>query len=144
MDEFLYCYKPSEISQSLGFYHFSARGSNCRLVRSLPSSNRRWKTKFFFVSGFWAGNPNEVGKDPFPPYTSEMGHLHPEGNVIFHTLYYFFSLYLSNLISCFLFCSYETTFFVEVPSRLHLESSFFRRQDISLLGNASLSSQLGT
>ena len=52
MDEFLYYYKPSKISQSLGFYQFSARGSSCRLIRSLPSFTRRWKTEFFFVSGF--------------------------------------------------------------------------------------------
>ena len=30
VDEFLYCYKPSEISQSIGFYQFSARGSSYR------------------------------------------------------------------------------------------------------------------
>ena len=53
MDEFLYCYKPSKISQSLGFYQFLARGSNSRLIRSLPLSDRRWKTEFFFVSGCW-------------------------------------------------------------------------------------------
>ena len=53
MDEFLYCYKPSKISQSLGFYQFLARGSNCRLIRSPPLSDRRWKTEFFFVSGCW-------------------------------------------------------------------------------------------
>ena len=35
VDEFLYYYKPFEISQSLGFYQFLARGSNCGLVRSL-------------------------------------------------------------------------------------------------------------
>ena len=46
VDEFLYCYKLSEISQSLSFYQFSTRGSNCRLVRSLPTSDRRWKIKF--------------------------------------------------------------------------------------------------
>ncbi|KAL4607506.1 hypothetical protein ACB092_09G179500 [Castanea dentata] len=40
MDEFLYCYKPSEISQSLGFYQFSARGADCRLIRSLLASDR--------------------------------------------------------------------------------------------------------
>ena len=78
MDEFLYCYKPSEISQSLGFYQFSIRGSNCRLVKSLPTSDRKWKTEFFFVSRFWAGKPVEVGRDPFPPYTGEMGNLRPE------------------------------------------------------------------
>lgn len=36
VDEFLYCYKPSEISQSIGFYQFSARGSNCRLIGPFP------------------------------------------------------------------------------------------------------------
>ncbi|KAK9991016.1 hypothetical protein SO802_026001 [Lithocarpus litseifolius] len=60
MDEFLYFYKPSEISQSLGFYQFFARGSNCRLVKSLSMSDRRWKTEFFFVSRFWARNPVEA------------------------------------------------------------------------------------
>ena len=34
---------PSKISQSLGFYQVLAKGSSCRLIRSLPSSNRRWK-----------------------------------------------------------------------------------------------------
>ena len=34
VDEFLYCYKPSEINQSNGFYQFTARGSNCRLIKS--------------------------------------------------------------------------------------------------------------
>ena len=41
------------------------------MVKSLLTSDRRWKTEFFFVLGFWAGSPVEVGKDPFPPYTSE-------------------------------------------------------------------------
>lgn len=81
VDEFLYCYKPSEISQSLGFYQFSTRGSSCRLIRSLPSSNQKWKTDFFFVSKFWARDLVEVGRDSFAPYTSEMGHLHPEGTL---------------------------------------------------------------
>ena len=52
VDEFLYCYKPSKISQSLGFYQFSVKDSNYRLVKSLPTSDRKWKTKFFFVFEF--------------------------------------------------------------------------------------------
>ena len=40
MDEFLYCYKPSEINQSLGFYQFTARGKDYRLIKSLVTSNR--------------------------------------------------------------------------------------------------------
>ena len=69
VDEFLYCYKPSKISQSLGFYLFLVKGSNYGLVRSLPISDRRWKMKFFFISGFQAGNPVEGGMDSFLPYT---------------------------------------------------------------------------
>ena len=79
MDEFLYCYKPSKINQSLGFYQFTARGSDCRLIKSLVTSDRNWKTEFFFVSGFWSGHPIKVGKDTFAPYTGELGNLHPEG-----------------------------------------------------------------
>ena len=79
VDEFLYCYKPLEISQSLDFHQFTVRGKDCRLIKSLPISDRNWKMEFFFVSGFWAGNPIEVGKDPFGPYTGELGNLHSEG-----------------------------------------------------------------
>ena len=79
VDEFLYCYKPSEISQSLGFHQFTVRGKDCRLIKSLPAYDRNWKTEFFFVSSFWAGNPVKVGRDPFAPYTRELGNLCPEG-----------------------------------------------------------------
>ena len=37
----------------------------------------------FLLLGFWAGNPIEVGRDPFPPYIGEMGHLRPEGMSFF-------------------------------------------------------------
>ena len=40
VDKFFFCYKPSEINQSQGFYQFTARGSDCRLIKSLVSSNR--------------------------------------------------------------------------------------------------------
>jgi len=82
VDEFLYCFKPSKISQSLGFYRFSVKGSNCRLTRSLPLYDRQWKMEFFFVSKCWACDPVEVGKDTFPPYTGEMGCLRSEGMLI--------------------------------------------------------------
>ena len=82
VDEFLYCYKPFEINQSLGFYQFTARGKDYRLIKSLVTSDRNWKTEFFFVSGFWAGHPIKVDKDPFPPYTGELGNLCPEGMLI--------------------------------------------------------------
>ena len=35
VDKFLYCYKPLEINQSLGFHQFTARGNDCRLIRTL-------------------------------------------------------------------------------------------------------------
>ena len=52
VDEFLYCYKPSKINQSLGFYQYTAKGKDYRLIKSLVTSDRNWKTEFFFVSGF--------------------------------------------------------------------------------------------
>ena len=79
VDEFLFCYKPSEISQLLAFYQFTARGTNCRLIKSLASSDKNWKMKFFFISGFWAGNLVDVGKDTFAPYTGDLGNLRPGG-----------------------------------------------------------------
>ena len=82
VDEFLYCYKPSEINQFLGFYQFTAKGKDYRLIKSLVTSDRNWKTEFFFVSGFWAGHPIEVDKNPFPPYTGELGNLHHEGMLV--------------------------------------------------------------
>ena len=65
VDEFLFCSKPSEMHQSLGFYQFTARGTDYRLIKSLASSNRNWKKEFFFVSSFWAENPMDVGWDTF-------------------------------------------------------------------------------
>ena len=35
--------------------------------------------EFFFVSGFWAGHPIEVGRDPFAPYTRELRKLRLKG-----------------------------------------------------------------
>ena len=52
VDEFLYCYKPSKINQSLGFYQFTAKGKDYRLIKFLVTSDRNWKMEFFFVSGF--------------------------------------------------------------------------------------------
>ena len=89
MDEFLFCYKPFEINQFQGFYQFTTRGNDCRLIKSLVSSYRNWKTEFFFVSGFWSRHPVEICRDPFAHYTGELGKLHPEG-----IYYYFFILYI--------------------------------------------------
>ena len=93
VDEFLFCYKPSEINQSLSFYQFTARGKDCRLIKSLASSDRNWKIKFIFVSGFWAGNLVDVGKDPFAPYPRDLGNLRPEGTSLPFCIF-LFSFYL--------------------------------------------------
>ena len=94
MDEFLYCYKPSEINQSLGFYQFIAKGNDCRLIKSLVTSDRNWKTKFFFISGFWSGHLVEVGRDTFALYTGELGNLRPKGMLCFTLLFVFKCFYL--------------------------------------------------
>ena len=97
---FLYCYKPSEIYQSPGFYQFTARGRDCRLVKSLASSDRKWKTEFFFISGFWTRNPMDVGRDTFGRYAGDRGNLRPEGKSLsfpplhFYLLLLFFNLHL--------------------------------------------------
>ena len=109
VDEFLNYYKPSEINQSLGFYQFTARGKDYRLIKSLVTSDRNWKTEFFFVLGFWAGRPIEVDRDPFPPYTRELGNLHPEGmfvpTLLFNFLFFFIcNLKILTLVSSSFFC----------------------------------------
>ena len=93
MDEFLFCYKPSEINQSVGFYQFTARGKDCRLIRFLASSNRNWKTEFIFVSDFWAGNPVDVGRDPFTLYFGDLGNLCPESTSFPFFIFLSFNLF---------------------------------------------------
>ena len=98
VDEFLFRYKPSEINQSLGFYQFTARGKDCKLIKSLVKFDRNWKMEFFFISGFWSGHPVEVGRDPFAPYTGELGNLHPEGMFCFFFVFVFFKCFYLLLI----------------------------------------------
>ena len=93
VDEFLFCYKPSEINQSLGFYQFTARGKDCRLINSLASSDRNWETKFIFVFGFWARNPVDVGRDPFTPYSGDLGNLRPESTSLPFFIFLSFNLF---------------------------------------------------
>ena len=95
VDEFLYCYKPSEIKKSAGFYQFSSRGSPYSLIKGRSSSDRVWKTEFFIISGDWAGDPIDVANAPFPPFTNPLGRLRPEGMFLFHFIssYYYFFIY---------------------------------------------------
>ena len=102
VDKFLFCYKPLEINQSLGLYQFIARGTNCRLIKSLVSSERNWKTEFFFISGFWVGNPAKVGRDTFALYTRDLGNLRLEGMPLpppFFSLSFFYFLFIYLFLS---------------------------------------------
>ena len=94
VDEFFYYYKPSEINKSLDFYQFTARGKNCRLIKSLITSDRNWKREFFFIFGFRFGHPVKVGRDTFASYTRELGNLRPEGMLCFALLFVFKCFYL--------------------------------------------------
>ena len=89
VDEFLYCYKPSEIKQSAGFYQFSFKGPQFSLIKGHSPSNRLWKKEFFFIFGNWAGNPVDVNSAPFLPFTSPLGHLRSEGMSFFLSFIYF-------------------------------------------------------
>ena len=83
VDEFLYCYKPSEITQSAGFYQFSSRGTQFSLVKGRNSSDRLWKNEFFFISRNWAGDPIDVNNASFLPFASALSRLRLEGMFFF-------------------------------------------------------------
>ena len=95
VDKFLYYYKHSEIKKSTGFYQFSSRGSYYSLIKDYSSSDRLWKKEFFIISGNWAGDPTDVGNPFFPPFTSPLGHLRPEGMFPFHFILCFLIRFLS-------------------------------------------------
>ena len=95
MNEFLFYYKLSEIHQSLGFYQFIARGTDCRLIKSLALSDRNWKKEFFFDFGFWAVSLVDVGRDTFGCCIGDLGNLRLEGKSLlpfssFHSLLFTF------------------------------------------------------
>ena len=60
--------------------------------------------EFFFISGFKAGNPVEVGRDTFAPYTGDLGNLCLEGIPPPPFLFLFFSFVYERLT--FLFFSF--------------------------------------
>ena len=93
VDEFLYCYKPSEIKRSTSFYQFSSRGSHYSLIKGRSSSDRLWKTEFFNISGNRAGDPVDVHSAPFQPFTNPIGRLRPEGMFSFQFISSFFFLF---------------------------------------------------
>ena len=63
VEEFLYCFKSSQIAASPSFWTFRNREESSRLVEELPLSNRRWKDGYFFVcADNWERLPEE-GED---------------------------------------------------------------------------------
>ena len=113
MDKFLYCYKPLEIKQSVGFYQFSFRGSQFSLIRGYSSSDRLWKKFFFFIFGNQAGDPIDVNNAPFLPFTSALGRLRPEGMSFFLSLCLFY-LILSSFNPFLYCCNYYSATFGQV------------------------------
>ena len=83
------------------------------LIKSLLISDRNWKTEFLFISGFWAGNPIEVGKDPFTPYTRELGNLCPEGIFLSYSI---FSIFFWTRLTFFLLSFFFFFLAVRQPS----------------------------
>ena len=83
VEEFLYCYKPSEITQFACFYQFSSRLPQFSLIMGHSSSDRLWKKEFFFISRNWVGDPIDVNNALMFPFTNVLGHLHPEGMFFF-------------------------------------------------------------
>ena len=62
LNEFLYCYKPIRVPKVKGMYYFKCKKEECKLVTEVPSSNRDWKRKFFFVNrSNRVCSPKEVG-----------------------------------------------------------------------------------
>uniref|UniRef100_A0A2N9GGF3 Uncharacterized protein n=1 Tax=Fagus sylvatica TaxID=28930 RepID=A0A2N9GGF3_FAGSY len=63
-DEFLFCYEPCQIVLSRGFWTFKNRDAHTKVVQGLPSSDRIWKDKYFFVCGDnWERLPQEDPRD---------------------------------------------------------------------------------
>uniref|UniRef100_A0A2N9IZ84 Uncharacterized protein n=1 Tax=Fagus sylvatica TaxID=28930 RepID=A0A2N9IZ84_FAGSY len=66
VDEFLYCYKPSQITVSSGFWTFNGQQKGMKLITGLLTSNREWKDGFIFVCGDnWEDPPWEERDENF-------------------------------------------------------------------------------
>ena len=146
MDEFLYCYKPSEIKKSAGFYQFSSRGSYYSLIKGRSSSDQLWKKEFFIISGNWAGDPADVGNPPFPSFTSPLGRLRPE--VMFFFPFYLVCPYIFPIFQSFnpfsWWCSCCSSTLGQILLGLDRSGSYLPREDFPRLGYSQSSSSLGT
>ena len=60
VEEFLYCFEPTQITTFPGFWTFRNKEVSVRLVDGLQSSNRGWKDEYFFIYGDnWERLPEE-------------------------------------------------------------------------------------
>ena len=98
VDEFLYCYKPSEIKKSTGFYQFLSRGSLYSLIKGCSSFDKLQKIFFFIISENWAGDPVDMGSAPFPPFTSPLGRLRLEGMFSFQFISFLFTYFQLSVV----------------------------------------------
>ena len=133
MDEFLFCYKPIEISKSLGVFQFSPGIELLSLSHYCPCLIESGSQSFSFIYGFWIGNPIEVGRDAFPSLDDVWGHPHPAG------LHFFFSCICIHIIflSDMLFCSFPALVRLVLDDffedRVHRASIFMKRDFHSLV-----------
>uniref|UniRef100_A0A2N9G9C7 Uncharacterized protein n=1 Tax=Fagus sylvatica TaxID=28930 RepID=A0A2N9G9C7_FAGSY len=68
LDELLFCYKPSQIPASPGFWTLNMRQRGLKLIVGNPSSNREWKDNYVFVCGDnWEGLQCEKDDNFHPP-----------------------------------------------------------------------------
>ena len=49
--EFLHCYRPDKIDKSRGMYSFVPRSPLLKVIYETPTSNRDWKSHYFFLEG---------------------------------------------------------------------------------------------
>ena len=64
VDKFLFGYEPCHIALSPGFWTFKHHDTDTKIVQGLPSSDRIWKDRYFFVCGdSWERLPQEDPRD---------------------------------------------------------------------------------
>jgi hypothetical protein len=107
VDEFLFCYEPCQIALSRGFWTFKNRDANTRVVQGLPSSDRIWKDKYFFVCGDnWERLPQEDPRD-FVGVRRSWGTPSSSGVCFSFSSFSCFWIYRRHCLTCLflLFCS---------------------------------------
>ena len=79
------------------FLEFSFRSPYFSLIKGHSSSDKLWKTEFFVISRNWAEDLVDVNRAAFPPFTSSLGRLRPEGMFFFHISHLFSNFFFTRL-----------------------------------------------